>query len=900
MGMERIKIFMLAFLLLGMGTSAFSQVSEQEARAALQQRGIPEDTLRARLVAKGVNPDEITPDQLPQFQDILTETIGEIERDFRQRKQDSQKVAETSKPEPAPTVKPNEKEQKDKKQDFRETVKDTSVIYGHSIFREDNLFLKLSNTDIKPPEQYILGEGDEIGVAIFGASVLNETYEINRQGYITPAGMPRILLKGIPFGRAKELLRQNFARNYLFNKDQFEVTVSYARNITVNVLGEIVHKGSVTIPANNTVFNVLAAAGGMTNRGSVRRIKVISTDQERVVDLYAYLDSPTNKAEYYLNENDIVFVPAVQKLVEVKGAVNRPMKYELREGENLKKLIDFAGGLLPEAFRNAVRITRYLDDRQIVTSVNLKDILSRSTDYELYDGDVISIREVEVPASNYVSVEGAVLLPGEYERKDLLRVSDVLRQSGLKETARLDFGYLLRFNADSSYSYQRINPGEIMEQPYTTIDPVLRNMDRIVIQEESFYRDSVSFRVVGAVRNPGIFSFNPANNLNIDDAILLSGGLKPQAADFGFVVRKRPDEPLTTDYIPVNIASILSDANAKDNITLIPGDVVRIVDKENYRDEFYVKVTGAVRQPGVYAYDPNLQLIDLLRLAGGLRYSAATNKIDISRVILRDNDPPQMAEYTVEVDRDLSMVSDQNFGSLQPFDHIYVREIPDFDLQKTVILQGEVQYPGEYTLTSNNERLASLISRAGGLSEEANPEAAALFRAKDSIGFVVIQLDRALSQPNSSWNIILDDMDTVYIPRQEDLVLIEGAINAAELYREEYLTGGNQIAVNFEGEKSALYYVNEYAAGVSDDGSKNLITVEQANGKIEKARSFLFFRSYPKVKKGARIKVGKKPEKVRKEREEKEPVDWNNVVRDVLAQATAIMTLILLANNINR
>ena len=153
---------------------------------------------------------------------------------------------------------------------------------------------------------------------------------------------------------------------------------------------------------------------------------------------------------------------------------------------------------------------------------------------------------------------------------------------------------------------------------------------------------------------------------------------------------------------------------------------------------------------------------------------------------------------------------------------------------------------------------------------------------------------------NSVWNIILKDRDTLYIPKEEDLVIIEGAINATEQYRTEYLDGKNQIAVNFEGEKNALYYVNEYAAGVSDNGSKKKILVQQPNGKIEKPKSFLFFRSYPKVQKGARIKVGTKPVKPEREQSEKEPVDWNNVVRDVVAQATTILTLILLVNNINK
>lgn len=882
---------------------AFAQITQQEAIDALAQRNIPEDTLMARLVAKGIDPTQIQPEDLPGFQKIVEQTISEIERDFANREKalSEEKATEDIIAQPSydSSIKPEPSTQLPPKTDSGPA---DSGIYGHDIFGENSLFLKLSNTNVKPPDSYILGERDIIGISIFGASVENQTHEINKDGYITPSNQNRILLKGLTWEAAKESLRKNFSRYYAFNSDQFEATISYARNITVNVLGETKSKGSVVVPATNTVFNVLASAGGITEKGSVRAIKIISTSREQVIDLYSFLRNPSSSSSYFLSENDIVFVPAAQKIVEIRGAVVNPMRYELLQSENLKDVLDLAGGLNPDAYQKDIQIKRYIDDQRIVTNVNLREILASNSDYELYNGDEILITAIQAPVANIVTIEGAVLKPGQYEKTEDMRLSALIQQSVLKKTARLDFGYMLRFNADSTFSYERININQILDAPGTTADPILRARDQIVIQEQAFYADAYSFQVTGAVRSPGSFDFNPSSTLNIDDAILLSGGLLPDAAHFAFVIRRMRDEPKTVDYIPVNVQSVLANPGSPDNIALMPDDIVRIASKANYRDEFYIKVSGAVRQPGIYEFDPKLQLTDFLKLAGGLKFSAATNKIDISRVVFRENEPTENAEYTVEVDRDLSLINTEiNFSSMMPFDHIYVREIPDFELQQTVILKGEVRYPGEYSLISDNERLESLIDRAGGLTEEANADAAALFRANDSLGFVVIHMNKALKQPNSVWNIILEDRDTVFVPKQEDLVLIEGAINATELYKSEYLNGRNQIAVNFEGEKNALYYVNEYAAGLSDNGSKKRITVEQPNGKIEKSKSFLFFRSYPKVQKGATITVGKKPPKVDKEvGAEKEPVDWNSVLRDVVTQATTILTLVLLVNNINK
>lgn len=873
-----------------------AQVTPDLALSELERRNISEDTLRARLLAKGIDPDSIQPDQIASFQKVIEETIQEIESDRNTAAEKVQPV-ETI-PTPVEKQMPGNEMPKPPK---TASEKPKSGIYGHDMFGENSLFVRLSNTNVKPPDSYVIGEGDKIGIAIYGSSVANFNLEVNQDGFVTPSNMPRILVKGLKLGDAKESMKRVFARYYAFSEGQFESTISYSRNITVNVFGEVQSTGSITVPATNTVFNVLAAAGGPKDVGSVRQIKIISSSGEKVIDVYKFLTDPSNNSTYYLSENDIVFVPTAQKIVQIVGAVIRPMKYELRTGENLKDLIQLSGGLKPNAFQKDVRIVRFVNDQQIVTNINLRDILNGFNDYELYNGDRIEISEIEAPALNVVTIQGAVIKPGEFENKSEMRISSLLAQSELKPTARRDFAYVLRYNTDNSYSYERVNLNDALNQPNGPADVLLRNGDRVIVQDQSVFADERSFQVNGAVRKPGEFNISPTDNLRVFDAILLSGGLQPSAADFGFVIRRQPDEPKTVDYIPISISDIIANPSSSDNISILPNDLIRIADKSTYREEFFVKVSGAVRQPGEYSFDPNLGIIDFLRLAGGLSFSAASNKVDVSRIIFRENEPTRIAEYTVEVDRDLTTVmSDDDFSTLMPFDHIYVREIPDFELQETVVLKGEVKYPGEYSLISGNERLASIVDRAGGLTEEANAEASALFRRQDSVGLVIIHMEKALNNPNSFWNVIIQDGDTVFIPKQEDLVYIDGAINAEELYRADYLRNGNKIAVNFEGEKSALYYINEYGAGVSDKGSRRFITVEQPNGKIEKPSSFLFFRSYPKVQKGATVSVGRKPIKQPKAEGEKEPVEWNSVLRDVVSQATAVLTLVLLLNNINR
>jgi polysaccharide export outer membrane protein len=190
--------------------------------------------------------------------------------------------------------------------------------------------------------------------------------------------------------------------------------------------------------------------------------------------------------------------------------------------------------------------------------------------------------------------------------------------------------------------------------------------------------------------------------------------------------------------------------------------------------------------------------------------------------------------------------------------------------------------------------MASLVARAGGLTSEAFVGGAKLLRQFEDIGFVVIDLETALQNPGSTANLIVRDGDIITIPKQPDLVTIEGAVNLRDLYPTEFLASGNRINVGYTKGKNAKYYIENYAAGLAEDGRKRLITVRQANGKIERTRNFLFFRTYPKVEKGATVSVGRVEPKPERAPGEKEEIDWGRVVSTTLAQATAILTLVLL------
>ncbi len=173
----------------------------------------------------------------------------------------------------------------------------------------------------------------------------------------------------------------------MISRGEFQVTLNKPRNMTINVFGEAKTTGSFTLPAINTAFNVISAAGGPTDIGSVRRIKVIRGSETIPLDIYQFMNEPSVAANYFLQNNDYIHIPVAQKVVQILGAVTRPMAYELLDHENLSQLIKYAGGTKPNAYMADVRVMRYLNDKKVVTNVNFRDLATNGGDYVLYDGE---------------------------------------------------------------------------------------------------------------------------------------------------------------------------------------------------------------------------------------------------------------------------------------------------------------------------------------------------------------------------------------------------------------------------------------------------------------------------------------------------------------------------------
>ena len=345
----------------------------------------------------------------------------------------------------------------------------------------------------------------------------------------------------------------------------------------------------------------------------------------------------------------------------------------------------------------------------------------------------------------------------------------------------------------------------------------------------------------------------------------------------------------------------MKNPSSKDNIVLKPIDELRILSKSSFADKANISVIGAVRTPGQYEYDYTLSLKDALTLAGGLKMEASASRIEIARVIIKDDKPTQTVISQVTVDRDLnSMTGNNDALRLMPYDQIIVRTVPEFSFQKNVSFDGEIKYPGTYAIIQRNETVVDVINRAGGLTVESFVEGATLYRSEANVGYLIIKLDEALKDPKSPFNYILKEGDLLTIPKIKDFVSLRGAIRSNELYTADVLAAG-KLNVPFVPNKRALYYVNKYAAGVSKDGSRSDITLLHPNGELGRTKDFFLFKIYPKVRKGDIVTVGYKPVKSEtdKDGKKKEDIDWAKTTEKALASVTTVLSLILLIKAVN-
>ena len=416
------KCLLLFCCLLSITTLLTAQIlSEGEARKELQKRGIDEDEFRQRMMEKGFDPDNMDVSQISDFESTMEEVVKEMEAEVievARIEQDSipdslktEQIIEDIKKEGETEISeqsadrirraeangiPLEEAIANELAEMKNKELPEAQIYGQQVFRNQSIALYTPSEDIRPPDTYVLGPGDKISVLIWGKSQENASFTISKAGDIQPDRMPIISLKGLTYEQARALIRSRYSEYYNFRKEDFAVTIDYSRTITVNIMGEAIKSGSYNVPATNTAFNALVASGGPSDIGSVRNIKLMHSDgSSQQLDVYDFLLDPSIVKDYFLQNNDFIFIPIADIKVSIDGAIRRPYMYEMLPGEGLKKLVLFAGGLTENAYKNNIQVTRFVNDEEVIIDVNYNALVTGSSDFKLEKGDRVFVKNIE-------------------------------------------------------------------------------------------------------------------------------------------------------------------------------------------------------------------------------------------------------------------------------------------------------------------------------------------------------------------------------------------------------------------------------------------------------------------------------------------------------------------------
>lgn len=549
--------------------------------------------------------------------------------------------------------------------------------------------------------------------------------------------------------------------------------------------------------------------------------------------------------------------------VNVTGEVNMPGSYTLPSFATVFNALYLAAGPNENGSFRKIKVVR---DNEIVARVDLYDFLLSGiakNNIRLQDQDIVFVEAYD----SRVSLKGEVKRPAIYEIIENESLEDLIGYAGgFSENA---FRGRLTITRNTPLQKKIIDVG-IQEYALTSV----QNGDVIQVGKIlSRFENRVS--VKGAVYREGDYQLT--EGMTLTDLIEKAQGVSedaylPQASLY------RLQENMKMSIIPLDLGEVLS---SREKIVLQPEDMLYVSSIFELEEEFSIRISGEVQQEGEYPFYEGINLGELIRMAGGLKESASLAKLEIARRLKNREaieKSPRIAEvFTFQLPEDFSLSSEAMSFQLEPNDMVFIRRSPGYEVQRLVSVEGEVAFPGKYSLTNNQERLSDVVKRAGGMTGEAYPEGATLFRkteeaspevrekvlgqleeaAEDTLQIIDEEFDNEqaigidlpyiLAHPGSAEDLLLKNGDRLVIPTELQTVRLSGAL----LY---------PVTVKYEKDKSLSYYIAN-AGGFNENALKRKTYVLYANGSVDRTRSFMGIRNYPKVEPGAEIIVPRKPER---------------------------------------
>jgi protein involved in polysaccharide export with SLBB domain len=590
-----------------------------------------------------------------------------------------------------------------------------SQIFGAYLFNNKNLTFNPS-ISIQTPKNYEIGIGDQILINIWGNSQSNYQLTVNTNGQILIPDVGPVYIAGATFQDAENKIIQRLTSIYSdmggSNPQTFaQVNMGQLRSIQVNLLGEVSAPGTYTLPVTATVFNGLYLSGGPNDIGSFRNIKIIRNNKVyKTIDIYKFLVNADPSENVLLKDDDIIFIPAAEKRVEVNGEFKRNGIFELKDGEMLSDLIRFTGGFTENSYLSKTQIYRKTQQGFQISDVAFTQLSSTP----LINGDEIKNKQILSTFENRVTISGAVYRPGDYEwHLGLTLYELILKADSILPDAFQNRGIITRYNPDLTTSAISFNLSDVVTGKSNI---VLHPEDMVLIKSHFELNEQPFIIVNGEVLSPGRFSWS--DGLSLGDAVFLAGGFTEGADSTYIEVARRltyEEAANLTDTIGrkiiVNMSRDLIIGKNDADFQLKPFDQVSVRQAPNFRKGKTVFITGEVVYAGAYAVNNKQQRIsDLIKMAGGITPHAYVNGATLQRF----TDELGTEQVAINLNQIITNPGSEADLFLNNGDRITV---PEF--MQTVKITGSIQNP--FSLTFETGKSAKYyINGSGGFNSNAH------------------------------------------------------------------------------------------------------------------------------------------------------------------------------------
>jgi polysaccharide export outer membrane protein len=644
----------------------------------------------------------------------------------------------------AATAATNQADLKEKK--VSTTVTQKLEPFGYDLFAgSPSTFAPLGNAPV--PADYRLGPGDSLNVQHYGAE--NQSYEVqvDREGRVQLPNVGPVQLSGLKFDAASQLIKTKIKEAVI--GVEVSVTAGALRSIRVFVLGDVFKPGAYVVSGLSTMSNALLSSGGIKTIGSLRNVqlkrkgKVVST-----MDLYEFLLKGDMSKDLPLLEGDVIFVPTLKRTVAIAGEVKRPAIYELKYEKTIDQVIKLAGGFSQSASPVHSKLERIRKDGyREVKDINL---LSKAALKKIVqNGDTLRVLKTVDEYKDIVLVKGSLSRPGEYQWQAGLRIADLFSGNAadvFMPRTDLDHVFVKReTGVDRNIELLMVDLKQALQNQQSKENIALNARDEVLIlnfddnrvaklapwvqiMQRQAKRNQLPkmVKVFGSVNYPGNYPL--VKGMTLADLFSVAGGATITAMPNALLRHESQfNKSISVEHVDLNERLESLNLQAMDELIVLDqvsndNTVQRLKDlnarlKQQAtaaRPSQLVNIQGLVRFPGEYPLTKGMKAKDLVALAGGLLESAYQTEAElIKRTIDPNSQSLKVSTQTVV----LPSATAQDYP-LESMDSLVIKRKPDWAEHRSVTLTGEVKYPGTYVL-EKNETLASVINRAGGMTQDA-------------------------------------------------------------------------------------------------------------------------------------------------------------------------------------